>query len=94
MAQGLQVFDENGNCTLDLTRNIAKIIGEKTVRGGGELNVADYGCPNNKFWYLVIKRATSEDEQSLPLLRITDDGKKIMWKNINDGELKFLFGVY
>lgn len=98
MAQGLQVFDEQGNCTLDLTMRLAKIIGKKTATGNGEMNVADFDCPDNRFWYCITKEVMGEEgnPKDYPVLRISDDGKKIMWENADNrrGKLEFLFGVY
>lgn len=93
MAHGLQVFNSNGDVITDLTKRFAKIIEKKTVTGTGEINVADYGAPNNKFWYFIITPSTSDTEEILPLLRIVDDGKKIMWKDVGK-PLTFYFGVY
>lgn len=40
MAQGLQVFDENGNCTLDVTDSLTRIIGSfKVERANGQATV-------------------------------------------------------
>ena len=93
MAHGLQVFNSNSDVIADLTKRFAKIIEKKTVTGTGEINVADYGAPNNKFWYFIITPSTSDTEEILPLLRIVDDGKKIMWKDVGK-PLTFYFGVY
>lgn len=93
MAHGLQVFNSNGDVIADLTKRFAKIIEKKTVTGTGEINVADYGAPNNKLWYFIINPSTSDTEEILPLLRIVDGGKKIMWKNVGE-PLTFCFGVY
>lgn len=93
MAHGLQVFNNNGDVITDLTKRFAKIIEKKTVTGTGEINVADYGAPNNKFWYFIITPSTSDTEEILPLLRIIDGGKKIMWKDVGE-PLSFYFGVY
>ncbi len=93
MSHGLQVFNSNGDVITDLTKRFAKIIEKKTVTGTGEINVADYGAPNNKFWYFIITPSTSDTEEILPLLRIVDDGKKIMWKDVGE-PLTFYFGVY
>lgn len=93
MAHGLQVFNSNGDVIADLTKRFAKIIEKKTVTGTGEINVADYGAPNNKFWYFIITPSTSDTEEILPLLRIIDGGKKIMWKDVGE-PLTFYFGVY
>lgn len=93
MSHGLQVFNSNGDVITDLTKRFAKIIEKKTVTGTGEINVADYGAPNNKFWYFIITPSTSDTEEILPLLRIVDDGKKIMWKDVGE-PLTFYFGAY
>lgn len=93
MAHGLQVFNSNGDVITDLTKRFAKIIEKRTVTGTGEINVADYGAPNNRFWYFIITPSESYSEEILPLLRITEQGKKIIWKNIEQ-PLTFCFGVY
>lgn len=93
MAHGLQVFNSNGDVIADLTKRFAKIIEKKTVTGTGEINVADYGVPNNKFWYFIVTPSTSDTEEIFPVLRITEEGKKIVWKNIEQ-PLTFYFGVY
>lgn len=93
MAHGLQVFNSNGDVITDLTKRFAKIIEKKTVTGTGEINVADYGAPNNRFWYFIVSPSTSDTEEILPLLRIVDGGKKIMWKDVGE-PLTFYFGVY
>nr|DAJ46807.1 MAG TPA: hypothetical protein [Caudoviricetes sp.] len=93
MAHGLQVFNSNGDVIADLTKRFAKIIEKKTVTGTGEINVADYGAPNNRFWYFIVSPSTSYNEEIFPVLRITEQGKKIIWKNIEQ-PLTFYFGVY
>lgn len=93
MAHGLQVFNSNGDVIADLTKRFAKIIEKKTVTGTGEINVADYGAPNNKLWYFIVSPSTSDNEEILPLLRITDSGRKIIWKDI-EKPLTFFLGVY
>ena len=93
MTHGLQVFNSNGDVITDLTKRFAKIIEKKTVTGTGEINVADYGAPNNRFWYFIVSPSTSDTEEILPLLRIIDGGKKIMWKDVGE-PLTFYFGVY
>lgn len=93
MAHGLQVFNSSGDVITDLTNRFAKIIEKRTVTGTGEINVADYGAPNNRFWYFIVSPSTSDSEEIFPLLRITDQGKKIIWENIGN-TLTFYFGVY
>lgn len=93
MAHGLQVFNSNGDVIADLTKRFAKTIDKKTVTGTGEINVADYGAPNNRFWYFIVSPSTSYNEEIFPVLRITEEGKKIIWKNIEQ-PLTFYFGVY
>lgn len=93
MAHGLQVFNSNGDVIADLTKRFAKIIEKRTVTGTGEINVADYGAPNNKLWYFIVSPSTSDTEEIFPVLRITDQGRKIIWKGIGE-PLTFYFGVY
>lgn len=93
MAHGLQVFNSSGDVITDLTNRFAKIIEKRTVTGTGEINVADYGAPNNRFWYFIVSPSTSDSEEIFPVLRITEGGKKIIWKNIEQ-PLTFYFGVY
>lgn len=93
MAHGLQVFNSSGDVITDLTNRFAKIIEKRTVTGTGEINVADYGAPNNRFWYFIVSPSTSDSEEIFPVLRITEEGKKIIWKNIEQ-PLTFYFGVY
>lgn len=93
MAHGLQVFNSNGDVITDLTKRFAKIIEKRTVTGTGEINVADYGAPNNRFWYFIVSPSTSDSEEIFPVLRITEGGKKIIWKEIGN-PLTFYFGVY
>lgn len=93
MAHGLQVFNSSGDVITDLTKRFAKIIEKRTVTGTGEINVADYGAQNNKLWYFIVSPSTSDNEEILPLLRITDSGRKIIWKDI-EKPLTFFLGVY
>ena len=56
MAQGLQVFDENGNCTLDVTTALPKILGSldissKNVTGSYEDKRLSLG---KSFWFYNI----------------------------------------
>lgn len=93
MAHGLQVFNSSGDVITDLTKRFAKIIEKRTVTGTGEINVADCGAPNNRLWYFIVSPSTSDTEEILPLLRITDSGRKIIWENI-ETPLTFYCGVY
>lgn len=93
MNQGLQAWDQDGKIILDLTKRFAKILGTKTVTGNGQISVEDIGSPNNRLWYFVIHSSASEDENNLPVLRIVNDGKKIVWKN-QVAPLTFYYGVY
>ena len=78
MAQGLQVFSEEGHTRVDLSSKLTKVLGVMTLVGDGELTFEQY--PNNEPWYVVTKVPQSEDRNILPLIR--KDGRRIFWKNI------------
>ena len=93
MAHGLQVFNSSGDVITDLTKRFAKIIEKRTVTGTGEINVADNGAPKNKLWYLIVSPSPSDTAEIFQVLRITDQGRKIIWQGIGE-PLTFYFGVY
>lgn len=93
MAQGLQVFGADGKLVLDLTKRFAKLIGQKTATGSGEITADSLNAPNNKLWYFIVSSSESDVEEIKPLLRISADGKKIFWKNIEIA-ISFFYGVY
>lgn len=53
MAQGLQVFDENGNCTLDVTTALPKILGALDINSKNATGtyVDKRLLLGNSFWF-------------------------------------------
>lgn len=82
MAQGLQVFDEQGNVKLDTNKQFPRIVGQITLNGDGSITNADVGYPNNKLWYMIISNISpAVNINKTPVIRIWEDGTKIMWQN-------------
>lgn len=95
--QGLQVFDGNGNCTLDITERLQKILGtiEITTASG---EITDERLENGDLWFFFI---SSEDItfgdsfESLSYPTISKDGSKLTWNfNGNVLKCKLLYGVF
>lgn len=92
MAQGLQVFDENGRARLFIGRRLTKVIGRMQLNGTGEFDIpSEY--KNNKLWYFIISCPMSVSEDELAVIRISADGKKIIWQKIHETGT-ILYGVY
>ena len=93
MAQGVQVFDENGNITLDLTKQIPRIVGELTLNGNGSITSTSIGYPNNKLWYFILGYVSpSSNIEAVPYLRIDNNGTKITWGNQLGTKIRY--GIY
>lgn len=96
MAQGLQVFDGNGNCIVDLNSNIAKVIGRYTTQGtSGTLTVT-----GGKPWamllqspeaYNVIRKYGQKEHQ--PSVHVLPNGT-IRWNDCVAKESIIVYGVY
>lgn len=100
MPQGLQVFDEQGNCVLDVTDRLTKILG--TVRA----NKANGNIQNDKMstsngWAIFISDSKDLYVEQLwhetPTVKVYDGGVKWEYK-ITGEELKFdgliIYGLY
>lgn len=89
MPQGLQVFDENGVCVLDLTEYICRIIGKRKISKNettGRIEIADGGRP----YFTVISidepkilkgvNTTNEDPVYPPIPVFSVANGVITWK--------------
>lgn len=93
MTQGLQVFDDNGNITLDLTKQMPRIVGEMALNGDGEITSTSIGYPNNKLWYFIVSNISPADDiNDTPFLRIDNNGTKISWGNQVGTRIRY--GIY
>lgn len=92
MSAGLQIFDANGNLKLDLTKRLPKVCGTMELKDTGQFHIPDRYV-NNKLWYYIVSAPSSKDPQHLNLIRISDDGKSIIWRDIAS-KASVLWGVY
>ena len=89
MPQGLQVFDENGICVLDLTEYICRIIGKRKIlknETSGRIEIAGGGKP----YFTVIGidepkilknvNTTAEDPVYPPIPIFSIEGGAITWQ--------------
>lgn len=92
MPAGLQIFDANGNLKLDLTKRLPKVCGTMELKDTGEFHIPNRYV-NNKLWYYIVSAPHSKDPQHLSLIRISDDGRSIIWRDISS-KASVLWGVY
>lgn len=93
MAQGVQVFDENGDIVLDLSKKIPRIVGELVLNGNGNITSESINYPNNKLWYFITSNVSPADDiNDTPFLRIDNNGTKISWGNQVGTRIRY--GIY
>lgn len=87
MPQGLQVFDEKGNCVLDVTDRLCRVLGVVDASAdSGTITVPDIG--RNKLF--VVPLAKDNDIKLLRPVKITINSNKIEWKYMYAGDTGFL----
>ncbi len=101
---GLQVFDENGNCTLNTDDRVCKVLG--VVETGYEDGfIVDDNLTEGDWWILDIEmklhKRYSMDGSSGGIPRFFKEGNKLKWTFVKTkvpgrGDLsrKVLYGVY
>lgn len=96
MAQGLQVFDGNGNCIVDLNSNIAKVIGRYTTQGASGTLTVTGGKP----WAMLLQSPEAYDvirkhgqKEHHPSVHVLPDGT-IKWNDCVAKESIIVYGVY
>lgn len=101
---GLQVFDENGNCTLNTDNRVCKVLG--VVETGYEDGfIVDDNLTEGDWWILDIEmklhKRYSMDGSSGGIPRFFKEGNKLKWTFVKTkvpgrGNLsrKVLYGVY
>lgn len=102
MPQGLQVFDENGICILNLTERLTRYIGSINISGThGEVRLS--GVPSAGFWFactnVQISGYTSEAQKELMVPGITYKDGVLRWdiNVLGDGKsfsATVLYGTY
>lgn len=102
MPQGLQVFDENGICILNLTERLTRYIGSINISGThGEVRLS--GIPSADFWFacanIKIDGYTSPAQKELMVPGITYKNGVLHWdiNVLGDGKsfsATVLYGTY
>ena len=102
MPQGLQVFDKNGICILDLTERLTRYIGSVNISGThGEVRLS--GIPSADFWFactnIKIDGYTSPAQKELMVPGITYKNGVLHWdiNVLGDGKsfsATVLYGTY
>ena len=102
MPQGLQVFDENGVCVLDVTERLTRCIGSINISGThGEVRLS--GVPSADFWFactnIKTDGYTSPAQKELMVPGITYKDGVLRWdiNVLGDGKsfsATVLYGTY
>lgn len=96
MAQGLQVFDEKGNCIVDLNSNVAKVIGRFVTQGTSGTLTVEGGKP----WAMLLQSPEAYDvirehgdKEHRPSVHVLTDGT-IKWDDCVAKQSVIIYGVY
>lgn len=93
MTIGLQVYGADGSIWLDATKRLPRVVGTLTLNGSGNATNESLGYPHNKLWYVITSNISPADNiENTPVLRITENGTKLVWQNQVGTVIKY--GVY
>lgn len=102
MPQGLQVFDENGVCVLDITSRLCKYIG-KFDTSFSDGSIIDEQLNGAELWYIVLRLSYDANnwesgyDDDIPV--ISSAGNILQWKYRNEDfhnkiRVQGIYGVY
>lgn len=102
MPQGLQVFDENGVCVLDITSRLCKYIG-KFDTSFSDGSIIDEKLNGAELWYIVLRLSYDANNwksgysDDIPV--ISSAGNILQWKYRNEDfhnkiRVQGIYGVY
>lgn len=102
MPQGLQVFDENGVCVLDITSRLCKYIG-KFDTSFSDGSIIDEQLNGAELWYIVLRLSYDANNwksgysDDIPV--ISSVGNILQWKYRNEDfhnkiRVQGIYGVY
>lgn len=64
--QGLQVFDENGNCVLDVTDRLCKVLGVERIQNKkGKISIDSVTLKNMHVWFIPLAASGKPNENPL-----------------------------
>jgi hypothetical protein len=102
MGVGIQVFQENGEVTLDLKRRLSKVVDVTVLSGTGEITFDQF--PGMLPWFFTLippiysdndaPKETPSTEFPHPVIRIDKSARKIIWHDIPKNGAKIIYGVY
>ncbi|CAL1777618.1 hypothetical protein BRC2024_KCUCJSVR_CDS_0153 [Acinetobacter phage vB_AbaM_KissB] len=101
MPQGLQVFDENGNVTVDLTDRLTKVLGLfRTGKTNGSRTVGTF--PSSDFWYTCVPLLNDNMKAVGPTVSYSNGVISWNWDGVNNDpnntviifEGIIIYGVY
>lgn len=96
MPSGLQIYDENGNLTLDMTDTTAKYLGQISVGATGASTtqsgtITDGNFSLGQLWWLSTLPASSSYSQSIT---VNISGNTLTWvAGANTPAFLFFYGV-
>lgn len=97
MAQGLQVFDENGVTIYDSDSRLARVVGTVTASLGspktGYVDIPLQYFENNTVFFVLTETAAAANSMAiaLSLLTISVNGRRINYTNL---PCDLIYGVY
>lgn len=95
MPQGLQVFDEHGNCTLDINARIGKVLGHKVLDTAEGTLFVSGGRP----WFVTVDTPEAygtirERGDRMYQPKIYIEGNSIKWEQVVSKRGEIIYGVY
>lgn len=100
MPQGMQIFDENGKCVVDITTRITKYLGEVTT-GSSNGSLVNDSLQEGDLWVVDLEQifygsAVYGKAPDLPIIK--KQGNLLTWQFVNNGGQKvgrhFIYGIY
>ena len=94
MPQGLQVFDENGNMTLDVTDRLTRVLGEfQTGKVSG--SITDSNLSSGIPWYIIKNSSDGRGYKYAPfLITFTSNGASWTFGSGTIVSKNITYGVY
>ena len=97
--QGLQVFDSNGSCILDVTDRLTRVLGIFNT-GTSNGSFVDPNLTSGDFWYAVSASSLSNQSPFWACLSVTVSGTTLSWEHIKTYDQgvvcnhQVIYGVY
>lgn len=100
MSQGLQVFDENGKCVVDVTTRITKYLGEASTDDASGY-IVNSALKEGDLWVVDLEQifyGSAVYGKVYDIAEIQKNGDTLTWYYRNTGGQKvgrrFIYGIY